>query len=253
MQKPPSVHILNINVDRVDFEQTLTLIAEWVEQARNQSVQVRQICTVNPEFVMAAQRDPLFAQALARADLRAPDGVGILWAAALLGKPIGERVTGSDGIYRICERAAERGWRVYLLGAAPGVAQQAAVRLQALYPGLAVAGCDGGNPSADEWLHIYQRLLEVQPDILFVAYGHPQQDLWIDQHRGELPVAVAIGVGGALDFAAGKTKRAPHWMRRLGIEWLYRLWLEPWRWRRMLVLPHFVLLVLWQWIRRKRG
>ncbi|MEZ4656608.1 MAG: WecB/TagA/CpsF family glycosyltransferase [Caldilineaceae bacterium] len=246
MQKPSSVRILNVDVDRVDFAQTLGLIGQWVEQPRAPMTGARQICTVNPEFVMAARRDPAFARALTRADLRAPDGVGILWAAALLGAPIGERVTGSDGIYRICERAAERGWRVYLLGAAPGVAQRAAAQLQARYPGLAVAGGDGGNPTAAEWPQIQQRLLAAQPDILFVAYGHPRQDLWIDEHRAALPVKVAIGVGGAFDFAAGHKKRAPHWMRRLGIEWLYRLWLEPWRWRRMMVLPHFALLVLWQ-------
>ncbi|MEZ4712148.1 MAG: WecB/TagA/CpsF family glycosyltransferase [Caldilineaceae bacterium] len=251
MQKPPSVRILNVDVDRVDFAQTLALIARWVEKPHDPAVGARQICTVNPEFVMAARRDPLFARALANADLRAPDGVGILWAAALLRPPIGERVTGSDGIYRICQQAAQRGWRVYLLGAAPGVAQRAAHKLQTLYPALEVAGCDDGNPTAEEWPQIRQRLLAARPDILFVAYGHPRQDLWIDGHRAELPVKVAIGVGGAFDFVAGHKKRAPHWMRRLGIEWLYRLWLEPWRWRRMLVLPHFTLLVLGQWLKSK--
>ena len=251
MQKPSVVRILNVDVDRVDFEQTLTHIEQWIEQSRAADRHMRQICTVNPEFIMAARQDPSFAQTLLGADLRAPDGVGILWAAALLGKPLHERVTGSDGLYRICQRAAERGWRVYLLGAAPGVAQRAAAHLQATFPGLNVAGCDDGNPTLAEWPQIQQRLLAAHVDILFVAYGHPRQDLWINQHRAELPVKVAIGVGGAFDFAAGHKKRAPHWMRRLGIEWLYRLWLEPWRWRRMLVLPHFALLVLWQWAKAK--
>ena len=111
----------------------------------------RQVCTVNPEFIVDAQRDPDFAAVLRQADLCVPDGVGILWAARVLGRPLTERVTGSDGIYLICERAAEKGWRVFLLGAAPGVAAAAADRLQARYPALQIAGVFGGSPAAHSW------------------------------------------------------------------------------------------------------
>jgi len=155
-----------------------------------------------------------------------------------------ERVTGSDGIYRICEGAAQAGWRVYFLGAAPGVAARVAAILQQKYPGLMVAGSESGNPTAAEWPAIQQRLAAAQPDLLFVAFGHPRQDFWIDQHRHELPAKVAIGVGGAFDFVAGVTVRAPRWVQQLGLEWLHRLLREPWRWRRMLKLPQFVLLVI---------
>lgn len=237
--------ILGVRIDRVDFDQTLRLIQTWVEDepgAENRSV--HQICTVNPEFVIEARRNPAFALALERADLCVPDGMGILWAAQILGSPLRERVTGSDGLYLICERAAERGWSVYLLGAAEGVAEKAAAELKRLYPDLRVAGTYSGSPADEDWEAISTRLEQSRPDIVFVAYGHPAQDLWIDRYRGGIGARVAIGVGGALDFVAGERRRAPRWMQRFGLEWLFRLFQEPRRWRRMLALPIFALLIL---------
>jgi N-acetylglucosaminyldiphosphoundecaprenol N-acetyl-beta-D-mannosaminyltransferase len=199
--------ILGVEIDCVDFALTLDLIDAWVMQRRAASdapPACRQICTVNPEFIVDARRDPAFARVLADADLCVPDGAGVLWAARRMGQPLHERVTGSDGIYRICARAAARGWRVYLLGAAPGVAEQAAAVLLDRYPGLIVAGCYAGSPADAEWPDICARLNAAAPDILFVAYGHPRQDFWIDQHRAELPAAVAIGVGGGVRFCGGR-------------------------------------------------
>jgi N-acetylglucosaminyldiphosphoundecaprenol N-acetyl-beta-D-mannosaminyltransferase len=157
-----------------------------------------------------------------------------------------ERVTGSDGIYRICERAAAKGWRVYFLGAATGVAEKTAQQLQQLYPALQVAGSESGSPSDQAWQPIAARLESARPDILFVAFGHPKQDYWIAQHRQQLPATVAIGVGGAFDFVAGIQQRAPQLWQRMGLEWLYRLVSQPWRWRRMLKLPKFAVMVLWE-------
>jgi len=253
--KFPSLEILGVPIHRVNFAQTLDQIAEWIAErphspfpTPNAQPPTRQLCTVNPEFVMEARRDSAFAGVLGRADLCAPDGIGILWAGRLLGQPFAERVTGSDGIYRICEQAAVMGWRVFLLGARPGVAEKAADCLCALYPGLVIGGTFSGSPSDDAWPEIQQRLAAAQADILFVAFGHPRQDFWIDAHRHELPVTVALGVGGAFDFVAGVTRRAPIWMQRLGLEWLHRLVNEPWRWRRMRVLPIFAWLVVGQFI-----
>ncbi len=247
--RPRRVAILGVGIDCVDFALTLDLIDAWVLQRRSatahgMALPCRQICTVNPEFIVDAQRDGGFAAVLRRASLCVPDGVGVLWAARRAGVILRERVTGSDGIYRICERAAARGWRVYFLGAAPGIAERTAQALQARYPGLAVAGTYSGSPAAVGWPEIERRLADSAPDILFVAYGHPRQDLWIDARLAQLPAAIAIGVGGAFDFVAGVAPRAPRWMRRLGIEWLHRLITQPWRWRRMLKLPVFVGMVL---------
>jgi N-acetylglucosaminyldiphosphoundecaprenol N-acetyl-beta-D-mannosaminyltransferase len=239
---------LGVNIDCVDFAGLLSALDWWVTQHRAHPLtqQCRQVCTVNPEFIVDAHREPGFGAVLRRADLRVPDGVGVLWAASLLGVPLRERVTGSDGIYRIAARAAARGWRVFFLGAAPGVAHATAEKLRALYPALIVAGAYDGSPQAADWQPIRAWLESTQPDILFVAYGHPKQDFWIDRHRAELPAAVALGVGGAFDFVAGVATRAPRWMQRLGLEWLHRLLHEPWRWRRMTKLPVFAMLVLRQ-------
>ena len=248
-QEFPAIQILGVRVDCVDFRQTLDLISAWTAQSRAQveesakssektentslsagnrteneisggqthsslltphsSPFPRQVCTVNPEFIMAARRHPAFAQALAAADLCTPDGIGVLWAARLAGVRLDERVTGSDAIYRLCERAAAQGWRIFFLGAAPGVAERAAAKLARLYPGLRVAGTYGGSPADADWPQIRQQLAAAQADLLFVAYGHPRQDIWIQQHREELPVAVALGVGGAFDFVAGITPPRP--------------------------------------------
>ncbi len=248
MKSIPTVTILGVAIHQVDFAQTLALIDAWIEQPVGQT---RQICTVNPEFIIDAGTDPAFAALLQRADLCVPDGIGVVWAARLLGVRLTERVTGSDGIYRLCEWAAARGWRVFFLGGAEGVAAQTAAKLAARYPGLTVVGTYAGSPAAAEWPQIQAQLHAAQPDLLFVAYGHPRQDYWIDQHRQELPCAVAIGVGGAFDFVAGISRRAPRWLQQMGLEWLHRLWREPWRWRRMLKLPKFAGLVLAQVLRER--
>jgi N-acetylglucosaminyldiphosphoundecaprenol N-acetyl-beta-D-mannosaminyltransferase len=241
---PSTVLILGVSIHCVDVAGTLALLGAWVEARRASAAPCRQICTVNPEFIVDARRDPAFAAVLGRADLRVPDGVGVLWAARRQGVRLAERVTGSDGIDQICGRAAARGWRVYLLGAAPGVAGRAAAILQARHAGLQVAGAYVGSPADADWPDILARLQAAQPDVLFVAYGHPRQDFWIDRHRAELPAAVAIGIGGAFDFVAGVAQRAPVWVQRLGLEWLHRLIRQPWRWRRMAKLPRFVWWVL---------
>jgi len=236
----PTIQILDVTIHCISFTGLLDQIDHWISVPSGPSYITHQICTVNPEFIIDAQQDPAFANVLGNADLCVPDGIGVLWAAKRQGIELPERVTGSDGIYHIAERAALAGWRIYFLGAAPGVAARAASLLAARNPGLQVAGTYDGSPLAEEWPEIQQRLQVAQPDILLVAYGHPKQDFWINRYRDQLPVKVAIGIGGAFDFVAGVTVRAPRWMQRLGLEWLHRLWREPWRWRRMLALPKFV-------------
>ena len=231
----PTLRILGVRVDDVTSDEALALIQRFIAQRTP-----RQICTVNTEFIMAAQRNETFRQVINDAAICLPDGVGILWAARRLGHPLRERVAGSDMVEQIAAHAARRGWRVYLLGAAPGVADKAAAILQARHAGLDVAGTFAGSPVPAEEEAIVERIRATQPDVLFVAFGAPSQDLWIARNQPRLQVPVAMGVGGALDFIAGVAKRAPGWLQRLGLEWLYRLIREPWRWRRQLALPRFV-------------
>lgn len=237
---PARLSILGIPVDHITYVQWLDQIQGWVSAGQP----ARQVCTVNPEFVMIAQRDPLFRFILRRAALCVADGIGLLWAAGWIGRPLPERVTGSDGLPLIAERAAHAGWRLFLLGAAPGIAQKAADALCLRYPGLQIAGVYSGSPAADEEDEIVARINASGAHLLFVAYGAPNQDKWIARNLPRLNVAMAMGVGGAFDFVAGVVPRAPVWMRRAGLEWLYRLYLQPRRIGRMLRLPRFVLAVL---------
>ena len=194
MSSFPSVTLLGVRVDAVTMPQTLA----WVEAAVT-ARQPRQICTANPEFVMTARRNPEFRRVLNAADLVLPDGVGLLWAARRIGARLPERVAGSDLIYRLAELSSARGWRVYFLGAAEGVAQAAAERLHGLYPGLVIAGTAAGDPSPAAAAALVAGVRAARPDVLLGAAG-----------------------------------RAPVWAQRLGLEWLHRLWRQPWRAGRVL-------------------
>lgn len=226
--------ILGVRVDPVTIEEALNRLAGFIAEGTPHHV-----VTINPEFVMASRRHPAFRSVLEAADLCLADGVGLLWAGRILGRPLPERVAGSDLLPRIAERAAREGWRLFFLGARPGVARRAAQVLTSRYAGLLVAGTYPGSPADDEAPEIISRIRTARPDMLFVAFGAPAQDLWIARHRDALAVPVMMGVGGAFDFLAGVTKRAPVWMQQAGLEWLHRLIHQPWRWRRMLALPHF--------------
>jgi N-acetylglucosaminyldiphosphoundecaprenol N-acetyl-beta-D-mannosaminyltransferase len=156
-----------------------------------------------------------------------------------LGTPVKERVAGADLFGALAERAAEAGYRLFYLGAAPGVAEKAAAVLAERYPGLNVVGTF--SPPVMPWEELardeetLRRIREAKPDVLFVAFGAPKQEMWLDAVRDRLGVPVGIGVGAAFDFAAGTVKRAPRWMQRVGLEWLFRLTQEPRRlWRRYL-------------------
>lgn len=202
------------------------------------------IVTVNAEFVMLARRNREFAQALEGADLATPDGAGVVWAMRRAGISQRHRVGGSDLIWSISEQAARHNHRVYLLGAGQGVAEEAAAKLRARYPGLIIAGTHSGSPRPEDEASIVDSIRRSEPDILFVAFGAPDQDIWIARNLRRSGAAVAIGVGGSFDYVAGKARRAPRWMREHGLDWLWRLIQQPWRWRRMLTLPRFALAVM---------
>ena len=230
-----AIRILGIRVDALTYAELLDRIAAFIAAGGP-----HQIATLNPEFVMEAQRNAAFRTVLEQAELCMADGVGLLWAARRQGQMLPERVTGSDALPLIAERAARDGWRLYLLGAAPDVAEQTAQLLQVRYPGVQIVGTYAGAPADIEAPDIIARVRAARPDVLFVAYGAPAQDLWIARHRAALAVPVMLGVGGAFDHLTGVRKRAPAWVQRLNLEWLYRLITQPWRWRRQLALPRFV-------------
>lgn len=239
------VAILGVAVDDVVEDEALALADEMIRAGGP-----HQICTVNPEFIMEARRNPAFAAVLAGADLRTPDGFGLLLAARYLGTPLRGRVTGVELTRRLAALAAERGYRLFLLGAAPGVAEAAAAALQAANPGLTIAGTFAGSPAARHEPFLRQLIAAARPDILLVAYGHPRQDLWIAGNQPHLRVPLAIGVGGAFDYISGRVPRAPAFMRRIGLEWLYRLIRQPHRLPRIIdAVPRF----LWMVMRYRRG
>lgn len=238
--QPQTVTILGVPVHVCTRNAVLSILDRWLDEPR-----LHQIATANPEFVMTAQRDPEFMHVLRTADLCLADGIGLVYASRRLGTPLPERVPGSELVYDIARLAAARGRSLFLLGAAPGVAAEAAAVLQTRYPGLIIAGTYAGSPEPAENDTIVARINAAAADILYVAYGAPRQDTWIARNRDTLTgVRVAMGVGGALDFMTGRAVRAPVWVQNLGLEWLHRLAKEPWRWRRMLALPQFAFRVL---------
>ncbi len=235
------VTILGVPVDKLTYDTWLDHIAAWIDTDDG----LHHMCTVNPEFVMIAQRDINFYNILNRADLCLADGVGLLYAARYLGEALPERVTGSDGVPAIAERAAREGWRLYLLGAWEGVAERAADVLRQQYPGVNIVGTYSGSPRPEDENEMVARVNAANADLLLVAYGAPVQDKWIARNAPRLNVKVAMGVGGTFDYLAGDVPLAPGWMRQAGLEWLFRLVRQPWRARRQLRLPAFVLSVLW--------
>jgi N-acetylglucosaminyldiphosphoundecaprenol N-acetyl-beta-D-mannosaminyltransferase len=227
-------------VDAVTFDQTLACIEDFIADGGP-----HQITTVNPEFVMAAQSDAEFRDIINNSALALPDGVGAWWASRRLGRPLPDRIPGVDLVERLAALSGIRGYRLYFLGAMPGVADQAVEALRARYPEVVMAGAYAGSPQLQDEASIVARIRATKPHILFVAYGAPAQDRWIARNLDRLEVPVCIGVGGSFDFLAGVHPRAPRWLRRLGLEWLHRLFTQPRRWRRMLVLPIFAWRVLW--------
>ena len=228
------VDILGVPIHDITMEELLRDVESLAA-----SGSPHQIVTVNPEFVMISRERKDFRTVLEEATISIPDGMGIIWASRILRRPLRERVTGVEAVQRMAALAANRGLRVFLLGAAPGVAEIVAMKLKDAFPGLEVAGTHAGSPDPREDDEICRKIEAVRPHLLFVAYGPPRQDLWIYRNQPRLRVPVAMGVGGTFDFIAGIALRAPLWMQNGGLEWLHRLIKQPSRWRRMLTLPRF--------------
>lgn len=200
------------------------------------------IVTVNGAMLVRAAQEERVRRILNEAALAVADGAGVLLTARLLGRPAFTRVPGVELVGALCAMAAADGYRVFLLGAAPGVAEAAAEALRRQHPGLVVAGVMHGYVSDDA--AIVDQIRRASPHLLFVAMGFPKQEVWIAAHRDRLGVPVSMGVGGTFDVLSGRVARAPRWVQHLALEWVYRMVQEPRRWRNVAGLPQLIWLAL---------
>lgn len=224
MSNDSSANILGVKVSTMGFSATVEKIELLIENGKSS-----QIVTVNPEFVMLAQKDGYFRRILNQAAIATPDGAGLLWASKFLREPrITERVAGVDLVVELAKRSHEKGIRLFFLGGAPGVAEQAADNLRMLYRKSHIQTDDGGVINLKKTdPELINKIRKARPDVLFVAFGFPKQDKWIYQNLNGLNVGVAIGVGGSFDYISGKVRRAPDLMQKLRLEWLYRMIKQP--------------------------
>ena len=226
--------VLGVGFDNVTKAEAVERALELIDAREG-----RYVVTPNPEIVMLAKENPALKEALAGADIVLPDGAGIVKGAAILGRPMKEKVPGIDFACGVMARLAERGGSVYLFGAKPGVAEAAAETLRTKFPGLVISGTSDGCFSDDG--PIREKIKDAAPDFLLVCLGAPKQELWMAKMSGKLLVGLMVGLGGSLDVFAGTVKRAPEAWQKLDLEWLYRLLKEPRRIGRMMKLPLFVI------------
>jgi N-acetylglucosaminyldiphosphoundecaprenol N-acetyl-beta-D-mannosaminyltransferase len=248
--------ILGVPIDDLTMGQALDRIDEFVQTGRTTG-RTHQVATINADFVVNSLHDPELQRILQESDMATADGMPLVWGARLLGVPIEDRVTGADMVPALAERAAERDHSLFLLGARPGVAAQAADILVQRHPALKIAGVL--SPPQSSVLEMDPSIIETiraaRPDILLVAFGNPKQEKFINMYARQLQVPVMIGVGGTFDMIAGVTRRAPQWMQKSGLEWVYRLAQEPQRlWKRYVHdMLYFGSFFVRQWWEMRKG
>lgn len=238
-----AIDVLGVRIDVVTLDEALRRIETFVETSDRPGG--CHVVTANPEMILAALEPgsvPSLKKVLDDAELVVADGIGVVWASRLQGSPLPERVPGVDLAASLLEMAAQKGWRVFLLGGEPGVAAEAARRMMQKHTDLRVVGTDHGYFTDDD--AIVQKIAAADVDLLLVGMGVPKQEHWIAAHRRRLRARVMMGVGGALDVFAGRVRRAPLIWQRVGLEWAYRLLQQPRRIGRMAALPRFVIRVL---------
>lgn len=233
------VNILGVRVDMAGIEEAADRIMGFLNEDDFHSV-----FTPNSEIIMQAYRDKDFCGILNSASLLTADGIGVVYASKILGKPIGERAAGYDIARRVLSRINETGHKLFLFGGKPGVGEEAKMALLKDYPKLNIVGVRNGYFKPNEEAEIVREINESGADLLFVCLGAPKQENWINAHKDELGVKVAMGIGGSLDVFAGRVERAPEFFCKTGLEWFYRLCKEPWRIGRMMDLPKFAVTVM---------
>lgn len=234
------IEVVGANIDDVTLEEAAEKLSEFLEQDRYSMV-----FTPNSEMLIEAVKERDFEEILQSGHLVIPDGIGVVIASRFYGTPLRQKVAGIDLMMKLMQKADEQGRAVYLLGGREGVADEAAIRLKEKFNGLVIAGTRNGYFSAEEEEGIVEDINRSGADILLVALGAPKQEKFIYRYRDKLKVKIAMGVGGSLDVLSGRAKRAPEFFRKAGLEWFYRLVKEPWRARRMLRLPKFIILAFY--------
>ena len=262
------INILGVPIDSFSKEESIRFIDQKLENDKPIF-----ITTVNSEFLWRAINDKTVMEMLQKSTINFADGVGVLWAAEFLNlklpkdkffrniigflklvgslfaivfyqsylkKQIPERISGSDYIWDLCNLAVKKNFKVFLLGGEPTVPEQAALKLQTDVYGLKVAGTYEGSPKAEDEAKILELINKSKPEILFVAYGVPREELWLEKNLAKSGAKIGIGVGGTFDFLAGRKIRAPKFLRGMGLEWLWRLIIEPKRYKRQAALPKLV-------------
>lgn len=233
------IEILGVQVDAVTMAQAVERVADLIAAGKKPSL----VATANAEMLLRATHDDELKAILNAANLVVPDGAGTVWAARHLGKHMPERVAGADLVQELMKLAPARAWRFFLFGSAPGIADKAKAKAETLYPGIKIVGTRNGYFKPADEPEIIAQIKAARPDVLLAALGVPKQEKWLAAHMSELNVPVSIGVGGTFDVMAGVVKRAPLWMQRARLEWLFRAMLQPSRAGRLLALPKFVLKV----------
>ncbi len=227
----PRISLFDIAIDNVTLEQAVETIVERLDGDT-----ATQVSFVNADCVNIACRNRKYLEALQQSDLVFADGIGVRVAGDVLGQPVRDNVNGTD-LFPLLAKALEyTGKRIYLLGGQPGVAEGVAKWLAANFPGVEIAGFHHGYFTTDKEAEVVEQIRTSGADLVLVAFGAPRQELWVRRNLRKLDAKVVIGVGGLLDFFSGRIPRAPRWVRKLGMEWCYRLWREPQRlWRRYLI------------------
>lgn len=233
------VSILGIPVDRVTMSETLDTIEQYVASGKPHLVVTADACGI-----AQAQNDPVLKEIYLTADLVTPDSVGVLWAAKRQEEPIGARVSGVDILDQVCALSARKGYRIYFLGAAPGVAELAEERMRLRHPGCNIVGSRHGYFPPESDSVVAQEVARAKPDILFVAMGIPRQEKFIQANIAEIGAKVGIGVGGSFDVFSGRIKRAPAFVRAVHMEWFWRTVSNPKKFSKAKHLPKFVTHVL---------
>jgi len=235
-----TVDVLGVSISKVTMEEATKKVREFVKSDR-----LHRIYTPNPEIVMLAKNDEEFHQILEEADLVVPDGIGVVIASKIKKTPLPERVAGYDLVQNTMKEAVKEGYKYYFFGSKPGISEEAAKKMRETYPEIQIVGTRNGYFKPEDEKEIIDDINASGANILLVALGAPKQEKWIEEHKHQMPnVRVAIGVGGSLDVMSGNVKRAPKAFQKLGLEWFYRLLKEPTRIKRMMVLPEFLLKVV---------